>query len=334
MSKLKVAINGFGRIGRVLFRLGFEELDIVAINDTCSAETSAHLLKYDSSHGVYDKEVKAEGNVISVGGKQIHYSQIKNPAELPWKQLGVELVLECTGVFKKKEQFMDHIKAGAKKVLVSSPADGADLTIVYGINHDQYDPKVHSVVSNASCTTNCLAPLAKALHENFGIVNGVMTTIHSYTNDQRILDQAHSDVRRARSAAVSMIPTTTGAAKAVGLVLPQLKGKIDGIAIRVPTPNVSLVDLSFNSEKEMTVESINAALKKASETSLKGILAVEEKELVSVDFNGNLNSSIVDADCTITMGPKMAKVFSWYDNEAGFSQRMIDFARHMQNKGL
>lgn len=334
MSKVRVAINGFGRIGRVLFRAGFEQLDIVAINDTCSAETSAHLLKYDSSHGVYNKDVKTEGNTIYVDGKKIHYSSIKNPAELPWKDLGVDLVLECTGVFKKKEQFMDHVKAGAKRVLVSAPADGADLTIVYGINHTQYDPKSHYVVSNASCTTNCLSPVAKVLHETFGIVNGVMTTIHSYTNDQRILDQAHSDMRRARSAAVSMIPTTTGAAKAVGLVLPELKGKIDGIAIRVPTPNVSLVDLSFNSEKEMTVESINAALKKASETTLKGILAYEEKELVSVDFNGHKASSIIDSDCTMVVGSKTAKVFSWYDNETGFSNRMVEFAQYMFSKGL
>jgi glyceraldehyde 3-phosphate dehydrogenase len=334
MSKLKVAINGFGRIGRVLFRAGFEKLDIVAINDLGSIETSAHLLQYDSTHGRYQHEVKTEANAIYVNGKKIQYTSIKNPAELPWKDLGVDLVLECTGIFKKKEQFMEHVKAGAKKVLVSAPADGADLTIVYGINHTAYDPKNHSVVSNASCTTNCLSPIAKVLHESFGIVNGVMTTIHSYTNDQRILDTAHSDVRRARSAGMSMIPTTTGAAKAVGLVLPELKGKIDGIAIRVPTPNVSLVDLSFNSEKEMTVESINAALKKASETTLKGILGYEVKELVSIDFNGNTHSSIVDSDCTMVVGNKTAKVFSWYDNETGFSHRMVDFALYMQSKGI
>jgi glyceraldehyde 3-phosphate dehydrogenase len=253
---------------------------------------------------------------------------------LPWKALGVDIVLECTGAFKKKEQFMDHIKAGAKRVLVSAPADGADLTIVYGINHKTYDPAAHHVVSNASCTTNCLAPFAKVLNEVFGIESGVMTTIHSYTNDQRILDNAHSDKRRARSAAVSMIPTTTGAAKAVGIVLPDLKGKMDGISIRVPTPNVSLVDLSFNAKTDITVESINEALRAASQGALKGILAVEDKELVSTDFNGNKHSSIIDMESTMVVGKRMGKVFSWYDNETGFSNRMVDMAKYMAEKGL
>jgi glyceraldehyde 3-phosphate dehydrogenase len=333
-GKLKVAINGFGRIGRVLFRAGFEKLDIVAINDMGTIETSAHLLQYDSTHGVYGKEVHTEGSAIYVAGKKITYTSHKNPVELPWKDLGVDIVLECTGAFKKKEQFMDHIKAGAKKVIVSAPADGADLTIVFGVNHTIYDSTIHTVVSNASCTTNCLAPLAKVLNETFGIESGLMTTIHSYTNDQRILDAAHSDMRRARSAAMSMIPTSTGAAKAVGLVLPDLKGKIDGTSIRVPTPNVSLVDLSFNSKKEMTIESINAALKSAAAGALKGVLRVEEKELVSIDFNGDTHSSIIDADSTMLVNPKTAKVFSWYDNETGFSHRMVDLALYMQQKGL
>lgn len=334
MAKLKVAINGFGRIGRVLFRAGFDQLDIVAVNDSGSVEQAAHLLEYDSSHGKFPHDVKAEGGFLFVDGKKITYTSNRNPAELPWKALGVDLVLECTGAFKKKEQFMDHIKAGAKRVLVSAPADGADLTIVYGINHTAYDPANHHVVSNASCTTNCLAPFAKVLNETFGIESGVMTTIHSYTNDQRILDNAHSDLRRARSAAVSMIPTTTGAAKAVGLVLPELKGKLDGISVRVPTPNVSLVDLSFNSKKDMTVESINAALKTAAMGPLKGILACEEKELVSIDFNGNPHSSIIDMDSTMVVGSRLGKVFSWYDNETGFSNRMIDMAIYMAQKGL
>jgi glyceraldehyde 3-phosphate dehydrogenase len=334
MAKLKVGINGFGRIGRVLFRAGFDELEIVGINNLDSIEGAAHLLKYDSSHGIYNKDVGIDGENLIVNGKKIHVSKTRNPAEIPWKDWGVDLVLECTGAFKKKEDFMMHTKGGAKRVMVSAPADGADLTVVYGINHESYDPSQHHVVSNASCTTNCLAPMAKVLHETFGIENGLMTTIHSYTNDQRILDAPHSDLRRARSAAVSMIPTTTGAAKAVGLVLPALKGKIDGTSIRVPTPNVSLVDFTFNSTKEMTVASINAALKAAANGALKGVLTVEEKELVSVDFNGNPYSSIIDSKCTMVSGPRTAKVFSWYDNETGFSNRMIDLAKYMAGRGI
>lgn len=334
MSKLRVGINGFGRIGRVLFRAGFEKFDIVGINSLDKVEGMAHLLKYDSSHGRFKGEVTHDEKNMTVNGKKVAISAVKDPAQIPWKDWGVDLVLECTGAFKKKEEFMTHIKAGAKRVMVSSPADGADRTVVFGVNHTQYDPSKDFVISNASCTTNCLAPLAQVLHQNFGIVNGTMLTIHSYTNDQKILDAPHSDLRRARSAAVSMIPTTTGAAKAVGLVLPALKGKIDGFSIRVPTPNVSLVDFTFNAEKDLTIDSINAALKKAAAGELKGVLACEEDELVSVDYMGNTHSSIVDLATTMVVGNRLGKVFSWYDNEAGFSNRMIDLALYMNSKGL
>ena len=334
MAKPKVGINGFGRIGRVLFREGFEKLDIVGINNLDSIEGAAHLLKYDSAHGIFPHTVEHDESNLIVNGKKIPVTKCKNPAEIPWKAWGVDLVLECTGAFKKKEDFMAHINAGAKRVLVSAPADGVDITIVYGINHQAYDMGKHYVISNASCTTNCLAPMAKVLHENFGIESGLMTTVHSYTNDQRILDAPHSDLRRARSAAVSMIPTTTGAAKAVGLVLPELKGKIDGTSVRVPTPNVSLVDFTFNASKEVTIASINEALTKASQSSLKGILTVEKKPLVSVDFNGNKYSSIIDLGCTMVVGGKTAKVMSWYDNETGFSNRMVDLANYMAEKGI
>ncbi len=334
MAKLKVGINGFGRIGRILFRAGFEHLDIVGINNLDSLDGSAHLLKYDSTHGIFNADVTHDEKNLIVNGKKINYSACKNPAEIPWKAWGVDLVLECTGAFKGKEDYQKHITAGAKKVMISAPADGVDLTLVFGVNHEQYDPSKHTFISNASCTTNCLAPIAKVLHEAFGIENGMMTTIHSYTNDQKILDAPHKDLRRARSAAVSMIPTTTGAAKAVGLVLPELKGKIDGTSIRVPTPNVSLVDFTFRPMKDCTIDSVNAALTKAAEGPLKGILAVEKKELVSIDFNGNKHSSIVDAACTMMVGPKLVKVMSWYDNETGFSQRMVDVALYMAEKGL
>ncbi len=334
LARLRVGINGFGRIGRVLFRAGFDRFDIVGINDLGDTETSAHLLKYDSTHGVWDKEITYDEKNILVGGQKIAKSSVRNPAEIPWKDWGVDLVLECTGAFKKKEDFLAHTKGGAKKVLVSAPATGVDDTIVFGINHTSYDPNKHTVLSNASCTTNCLAPLAKVLHDSFGIDHGVMTTIHSYTNDQRILDAPHSDLRRARSAAISMIPTTTGAAKAVGLVLPELNGKIDGISVRVPTPNVSLVDFSIVAKKDVSVDAINEALRGAASGTLKGILKVEDKELVSVDFNGTTYSSIVDAQSTMVVGPRMAKVMSWYDNETGFSSRMIDLALYMADKGL
>ncbi|MEN0058327.1 MAG: type I glyceraldehyde-3-phosphate dehydrogenase [Bdellovibrio sp.] len=335
MSKLRVGINGFGRIGRVLFRAGFEKLDIVGINSLDSIEGDAHLLKYDSAHGVFGADVSTEGHNLVVNGKKIHVSKTRNPAEVPWKEWGVDVVLECTGAFKDKADFMQHIAGGAKRVLVSGPAEkGADLTLVYGINHEAYNPAQHTVVSNASCTTNCLAPLVKVLNDTFGVEHGTMMTVHSYTNDQKILDAPHKDLRRARAAAVSMIPTTTGAAKNVGLVLPELKGRIDGISIRVPTPNVSLVDFTFTAKKDVTKESVNAALIEASQGALKGILAVENKELVSVDFNGNPHSSIVDLASTMVVGPRMVKVLSWYDNEVGFSNRMVDVALYMAKKGL
>jgi glyceraldehyde 3-phosphate dehydrogenase len=335
MSKLRVGINGFGRIGRVFFRAAFEQFDIVGINSLDSIEGNAHLLKYDSAHGVFAGDVSTDGQTLIVNGKKIHVSKKQNPAEVPWKDWGVDFVFECTGAFKNKEDFMKHIEAGAKRVLVSGPAEkGADLTMVYGINHESYDPSQHHIVSNASCTTNCLAPLAKVLNDTFGIEHGTMMTIHSYTNDQKILDAPHSDLRRARAAGVSMIPTTTGAAKNVGLVLPELKGKIDGISVRVPTPNVSLVDFTFTAKKDVSVAAINEALISASKGALKGILAVEHKELVSVDFNGDKHSSIVDLASTMVVGPRMVKVLAWYDNETGFSNRMIDVALHMAKKGL
>ena len=332
MSKVKVGINGFGRIGRVFFRAAFDKVEIAGINSLDSIEGLVHLLKYDSAHGIFDADVTHDGENLIVNGKKIPVSKTKDPAQIPWKAWGVELVMECTGALKGKEDYQKHITAGAKKVMISAPADGVDMTVVYGINHNDYDASKHTFVSNASCTTNCLAPLAKVLDEAFGIESGTMMTIHSYTNDQRILDSSHKDLRRARSAAVSMIPTTTGAAKAVGLVLPNLKGKIDGLSVRVPTPNVSVVDFTFNAKTVMTVDSINAALKKAANGDMKGVLAVEEKELVSVDFNGNTHSSIVDAKTTMVIagaGGKMAKVLSWYDNEVGFSNRMVDMAIHM-----
>lgn len=334
MAKLRVGINGFGRIGRVLFRAGFEDVDVVGINSLDSLDGVAHLLKYDSAHGIFSQDVAYDEKNLIVNGKKIPTSKSKNPAEIPWKDWGVDVVLECTGAFKKQEEFEAHIKAGAKRVLISAPADGAQLTIVFGVNHHAYDPAKHHVISNASCTTNCLAPLAKVLHETFGIESGTMLTVHSYTNDQRILDAPHKDLRRARAAAVSMIPTTTGAAKAVGMVLPELKGKIDGLSVRVPTPNVSLVDFTFNAKKEMTKESVNAALVAASTGPLKGVLACEAKELVSIDFNGNPASSIVDLPSTMVVGGRTAKVLSWYDNEVGFSNRMIDVLQFMATKGI
>lgn len=326
---MKIGINGFGRIGRVFFREGFEKFDIAGINSLDDIEGIAHLLKYDSSHGIFNADVSHDGENLIVNGKKIPFSKQKDPAQIPWKAWGVDLVMECTGALKGKEDYQKHITAGAKKVMVSAPADGVDLTVVYGINHKQYDSSKHTFLSNASCTTNCLAPLASVLHKTFGITSGTMLTVHSYTNDQKILDAPHKDARRARSAAVSMIPTTTGAAKAVGLVLPELKGKIDGLSIRVPTPNVSLVDFTFNTDKEVSVASINAALKEASQGDLKGVLGFESNELVSIDFNGNQLSSIVDSKSTMVVGNKTAKVLSWYDNETGFSNRMIDMALYM-----
>ncbi len=334
MARLKVGINGFGRIGRVLFRLGFDKLDIVGINNLGDADIAAHLLKYDSTHGTYGKSVQAKDNRLVVDGRDIPLTAEKDPTKIPWKDWGADIVLECTGAFKTKDDFMKHIKGGAKRVMVSAPANGSDLTVVFGVNHKTYNPAQHHVVSNASCTTNCLAPLVKVLHETYGVERGMMTTIHSFTNDQRVLDAPHSDFRRARTATASMIPTTTGAAKAVGLVLPELDGRIDGFAVRVPTPNVSMVDFTFTSQKEMNRDGINNALRAAAGGPLKGILACEENELVSIDFNGNTHSSIVDIPSTMVLGKNMAKVISWYDNETGFSDRMIDLALHMAEKGL
>ena len=334
MKKVRVGINGFGRIGRLVFRAGFDQVEIVGINDLSNVKSAAHLLKYDSTHGRYNKTVSHDEKNLIVEGRKIPVSATKNPAEIPWKAWGADIVLECTGAFKDKADFMKHLAGGAKRVLVSAPAEGVDLTVVYGINHSKYDPSSHQIISNASCTTNCLAPVAKVLHETFGIESALMTTVHSYTNDQQVLDAVHKDLRRARAAALSMIPTSTGAAKTVGLILPELKGKIDGTSIRVPTPNVSLVDLTFHSLKPVTVESVNEALKKAAETTLRGILGVESDPCVSVDFNGNELSSIVDLSCTMVMGSNLAKVFSWYDNEMGFSTRMIDVAKYLAEKGI
>lgn len=334
MSKVRVGINGFGRIGRLAFRAGFDELEIVGINNLTDAKSSAHLLKYDSTHGRYGKSVEAGENFITVDGKKIPMSSTRNPKEIPWGKWGVDVVLECTGAFKSKEDFQKHIKAGAKKVLVSAPAPESDITVVYGINHESYDRTKHNVVSNASCTTNCLAPVAKVLHEKFGIVQGMMTTIHSFTNDQMVLDASHKDLRRARTASVSMIPTTTGAAKAVGLVLPELKGKIDGVSIRVPTPNVSLVDFVFESSKDLDRNAINDALIEASKTSFKDIIGVETAPLVSIDYNGCPLSAVIDLENTMVMGKRLAKVFSWYDNETGFSHRMVDMAKYLASKGI
>lgn len=333
---VKVGINGFGRIGRNIFRTckGHSDIQIVAINDITDAKTLAHLLKYDSTFGIYDGDVKAVGNDLVVDGATIRITAERDPAKLPWKEMGVSVVVESTGLFTKRSDAAKHLDAGAKKVIISAPAKDEDITIVLGVNEGKYDPAKHHVVSNASCTTNCLAPMAKVLLETCGIVNGLMTTIHSYTNDQRILDLPHSDLRRARAAALSMIPTTTGAAKAVSLVLPQLKGKLDGLAIRVPTPNVSLVDLVCVTERETSAEKINAAIKAASEGPLKGILEYCDLPLVSRDFNGNPASSIFDSDLTRVIEGKTLKVMSWYDNEWGYSCRVRDLIKHMVAKGI
>lgn len=332
----KVGINGFGRIGRNVFRaaLGNPDVEIIAVNDLTDAKTLAHLLKYDSIHGTLNAEVKAEGGNIVVNGKTIKVLAEREPANLPWGTLGVEVVVESTGRFTDGEKAAAHLKAGAKKVIISAPAKGEDITIVMGVNHDKYDAAKHNVISNASCTTNCLAPFAKVLHENFGIKRGLMTTVHSYTNDQQILDLPHSDLRRARAAAMSIIPTTTGAAKAVSLVLPELKGKLNGFAMRVPTPNVSITDLVVELDKAATAEEINAALKKAAEGELKGIMAYSDEPLVSRDYNGNPHSSIVDGLSTMVVEGSMAKVVSWYDNEWGYSNRVVDLIRFIVGKGL
>lgn len=325
---IKIAINGFGRIGRITarFLMDNKNMELVAVNDLTDTKTLAHLFKYDSVHGRFNKKVEHGDDFISVDGKKIKVLSEKDPAKLPWKEYGVDVVLECTGKLKDKEAVMNHIKNGAKKVVYSAPLKDADITVVLGVNHEMYDPKVHHVISNASCTTNCLAPVAKVLHEKFTIKNGFMTTIHSYTNDQKVLDLPHSDLRRARAAAVSMIPTTTGAAKAVGLVLPALKGKLDGYAMRVPTPNVSVVDLTVNVEKATTKEEINKVIKEASEKELKGILDYTEEELVSIDFNGVTVSSTFDSKMTNVIDGTNIKVLAWYDNEAGYSKRLAECA--------
>lgn len=333
MAKVRVGINGFGRIGRLAFRAGFDEVEIVGINNLANPKLSAHLLKYDSTHGTYSKSVEAGENFITVDGKKIPMSSTRNPAEIPWADWGCDVVFECTGAFKTREDHYKHIQAGAKKVLVSAPANESDVTVVYGVNHENYDPSKHEVISNASCTTNCLVPVVHVLHNEFGIERGMMTTVHSFTNDQMVLDNNHRDFRRARTATSSIIPTTTGAAKAVGLVLPELKGKIDGVSVRVPTPNVSLVDLVFESKKTISVESINQALSNAASGSLKGVLGVESHPLVSVDFNGNPLSSIVDLPSTMVIDENLGKVFSWYDNETGFSHRMVDMAKYLASRG-
>ncbi len=332
---VRVAINGFGRIGRNTLRasLGHRDLDIVAVNDITDAKTLAHLLTYDSVHGTLPTPARVEGDGFRVGDRHVKVLATKNPVELPWKSLGVDIVLECTGLFTDREKAAAHLQAGARTVIISAPAKGADLTVCMGVNEQMYDPAKHRVISNASCTTNCLAPVAKVLHERFGIVHGLMTTVHAYTNDQQILDLPHRDLRRARAAAMSMIPTTTGAARAVGLVLPELKGKLDGISIRVPTPNVSIIDLNVVVRTPTTVEAVNQAFREAAAGRLKGILEVSDEPLVSRDYNGSTLSAVVDALSTNVMEGTFVKVMSWYDNEWAFSCRMRDLALHVAYTG-
>ncbi len=325
---IKLGINGFGRIGRMVLRAALKhpDVDVVAINDLTDSETMAYLLKYDSVHGRLNMKVTAQKDSIEIDGKSITIRSVKDPEKIGWGDLGVDIAAECTGIFRDREGASKHLTAGARKVIISAPAGDPDITIVMGVNSHQYDPRQHHIISNASCTTNCLAPVAKVLLENFGLSRGLMTTIHSYTGDQRLLDFPHKDLRRARAAALSMIPTTTGAAKAVALVLPELSGKLNGLAIRVPTPNVSLVDLVATVDKsDVTVSDINEALKRASQESLSGILGYSESPLVSIDFNGSSLSSIVDAPTTYVVD-NLVKVLSWYDNEAGYSHRMVDLA--------
>jgi glyceraldehyde 3-phosphate dehydrogenase len=333
---VKVGINGFGRIGRNIMRaaMGRKDIDFVAVNDLTSAATLAHLLKYDSVLGNLKADVKATSDGITVDGDEFKVLSVKDPAQLPWKDLGVDVVFESTGLFTDRDAAAKHLTAGAKKVIVTAPAKKPDVTVVLGVNDDTYDPAKHQIISNASCTTNCLAPIAKVIHERCGIRKGWMTTIHSYTNDQQLLDLPHKDLRRARAAALNMIPTTTGAAVAMGEVLPALKGKLDGFSMRVPTPNVSVVDLNVLVEKKTSAEELNAAFKEAAGGALKGILAVSEAELVSLDFKGNPNSSIVDAPYTKVMDGDFAKVVSWYDNEWGYSNRCVDLLHKIVQRGL
>ena len=332
---VKVGINGFGRIGRLVLRAALEQgtsgIEFVAVNDLTDAATLAYLLKYDSNFGIFSKEVSASGDSIVVDGKKIKVLSEKDPSKLPWKELGVEYVIESTGIFRDTEKAGLHLKAGAKKVIITAPAKGDVPTFVLGVNEDKYDAAKDNIISNASCTTNCIAPVVKVIKDAFGVKKGLMTTIHSYTNDQRILDFPHKDLRRARAAALSMIPTTTGAAKAVGLVIPELKGKLDGLSIRVPTPTVSIVDVVMQLEKEATKEEVNKALKEAAKGKLKGILDVSEEPLVSIDYKKNPFSSIVDAEQTYCVGD-MVKILSWYDNEWGYSCRIVDLVKYMVGK--
>src|SRR6266566_9713659 len=334
---VRVGINGFGRIGRNIMRaaLGDKNIDFVAVNDLTSAHTLAHLLKYDSVLGNLHARVDAKSDTISVDGDEFKVLSKRDPAELPWKDLGVDVVFESTGLFTDRDAAGKHVAAGAKRVIITAPAKGPDITVVLGVNDDTYDPSRHHIISNASCTTNCLAPLAKIIHQRFGIRKGWMTTIHSYTNDQQLLDFPHKDLRRARAAALSMIPTTTGAAVAVGEVLPELKGKLDGISVRVPTPNVSLVDLAANLGRKVTAEEVNAAfIAAAASGPLKGLLACSSEELVSIDFKGNPHSSIVDMPYTKVMDGDFVKILSWYDNEWGYSSRCVDLLRTLVKKGI
>jgi len=328
---VKIGINGFGRIGRCVLKAGFNrrDIDFVAINDLTDAKTLAHLLKYDSVHGRFERDVEARENSLIVDGKEIEVLSERDPENLPWGELDIDVVIESTGRFRDRESASKHLKAGAKKVIISAPAKDPDWTVVMGVNEKEYDPEKHNIISNASCTTNCLAPVAKVILNEFGIRKGLMTTVHSYTTDQRLLDLPHRDLRRARAAAMSMIPTTTGAAVAVSLVLPELKGKMDGMAIRVPTANVSLVDLIVQTEKSVTVDDVNNAIKKASDNELKGILAYSDEPLVSVDYNGNPNSSIVDLRSTKVIENDLVKVLSWYDNEVGYAHRVVDLALYI-----
>ena len=333
---VRVGINGFGRIGRNIMRaaMGNRDVDFVAVNDITDAKTLAHLLKYDSILGNLHASIKASADGIQVDGDSFKVLSVRDPARLPWKDLGVDLVFESTGLFTNRDDAAKHLAAGAKKVIITAPAKGPDITIVLGVNDDRYDPAQHHILSNASCTTNCLAPIAKVLHDRFGIRRGWMTTVHSYTNDQHLLDLPHKDLRRARAAAVSIIPTTTGAAVAVGEVLPDLKGRLDGIAMRVPTPNVSVVDLVAEVEKKTTAEEVNAAFKEAAENGLRGILQFSSDELVSIDFRGNAHSSIVDASYTKVMQGDFVKVLAWYDNEWGYSTRCVDLLAVLEKRGL
>ena len=335
---VRIGINGFGRIGRQVLKAMGERLpatiEVVAINDLMDAETNAHLLKYDSTYGKFPGTVETKGQNLVVNGREITVLSERNPAELPWGEMGVDIVLESTGIFRDRAGASKHLEAGAKKVIISAPAKGEDLTIVLGVNQDKYDQAKHAIISNASCTTNCLAPAAKVVVDNIGIVRGLMTTIHAYTNDQRILDLPHKDLRRARAAGLNIIPTTTGAAKAVALVIPELEGKFDGFALRVPTPTVSIVDFVAETEKPTTAEDLNAMFKAASEGELKGILGYSEEPLVSTDYRGDPRSSIIDSLSTMVMGGNLVKVVTWYDNEWGYSSRVADLIRFLVEKGL